>query len=252
MQSSEICAVVCVKERSVKEYLNGLVKLNECLGAISVTSLCNSLHYWSYIESAVLTDVQVGIEKDNILQLLDGYNNYDPKIKRILYKALWWFRSFKHSSLSGQDSPSSFAHYIGLWNSFENIVKAINVINPIKRKSEVEKNEYLELYLKNLNSNITLKDINHLYKECFEPGIRPQILNSLHYCFGEQFGDEFFNKIYSQSVDNGFYFIRNMIDHGIFIESDFEHSKKVEIAIKDFEMMLNNMFRKIFGLSQIS
>ena len=63
---SKIMAIISVKERNVNEYLNRLTKLNECLGAISVTSLCNSLHCWSYIESTVVTDVFVGIEKDTV------------------------------------------------------------------------------------------------------------------------------------------------------------------------------------------
>lgn len=250
---TKIIALVDVNERTTKEYKNATKRLNELMGAISVTSLCNSIHYWSYIESAITTDVLVEIKKDNITQFLDSYNKYtSEKVKRHLYKALWWHRSFKHSSSSGQKRPSNFAHFTGLWNAFENIIIVVNHIKPIKEISEEDKKEYLKNYLKNKHENITLGDIKHLYNTCCSnSGFKTKAQNALEYCFGEQIGSEYFNRLYNKSnKNNGFYYIRNMIDHGGFIEGDFDHSKVVEVIIGEFEDMINNMLRKLFDFPQ--
>lgn len=129
------------------------------------------------------------------------------------------------------------AVFAGYWNAFECLVEAVETLSPYPRPTRDEKKQAIDVRLKKAGTDVDSGDIEYLYREVVDPGLRRKAEHAIRQCAGEKADDLIGHCFEYDPANQGLYAIRNCINHGT-----------VDVDDPETVMMIGSRFRHLFVL----
>lgn len=235
-------AKVRVSHRDRASLLDGINRVEKFLSAWRMTDWGGAaIKYWChfFVESSAVESCLDARKLSDIKKALSITEQYTDHQQMLIYQATWWLRQCE-IPIYNNPNPAVFAEYLSYWNAFECLTEAVCDRWKPEKLTTDEKNKVIHDY-EAKHQPLTSKDINKLYNEVVNLGLRGLVKHALTICFsvvGAQYYAECFTK---HPKDSRLYQVRNDIAHGNIVEYDLESRLRVEGAHPRLWMIVTNM-----------
>ena len=235
-------AKVRVSQKDMAGLFDGINRVEKFLSAWRMTEWGGAAtQYWCHFFQRSVGIVScLDIKKINdIKKALSIVEQYTDRQQTLIYEASWWLRQYETPFYNNQN-PSVFNEYLSYWNAFECLTEAVcDIYKPAKRTKK-EKDRAIQDY-EAKHKPLKNEDIDKLYNEVVNPGLRGLVKHALTMCFGVV-GDQYYAECFTkQPKDLCLYQVRNDIAHGNIVEYDFKTRLRVERAHQRLWMIVTNM-----------
>jgi hypothetical protein len=159
--------------------------------------------------------------------------------------ALFWVREPGRSFLEFPRS-STLRTYSPYWNAFECLVEAVCVVRPAGRLSKTEKQARIDQHLQLSGGEMSVEQLQKLYREVINPGFVGRASHALIACFGEQQGGSYVEECFRlPKSEDRLYDIRNAINHGEIDAENPTELLRVESRLRRLWFIVWGMFGRI-------
>lgn len=240
-------ATVNVGEKSVPAIIDAIRRINVLLGAWTLVEWGNgTLGWWSHITHNSNKGAIIKLEHEYLDQAIYSVINLPNKLRQKVDAALYWVREPQNLNIECHRN-NLLRIYVSYWNAFECLIEAINILYPLPKLSNIEKQRQLDAFIKAKNGKLTSDDIEKCYKDIVNPGFVGKASHALKVCFPEEAGmyiDECF-----QILDhrNRLYNIRNAINHGNIDAENPEELMRIDSRLSRLWMIVWKIFSKIIN-----
>jgi hypothetical protein len=172
----------------------------------------------------------------------------DSKVRKKVEAALYWIRAEKNLFLEDY-STDLLRVYSGYWNAFECLVEAVNLSSPRTELTPLEKQNKIDLVLKQERGKITPRVLEDIYRSIINPGFVAKASHALNVCFQEK-GINYINECFQVTPkEDRLYDIRNAINHGNLDAENLEELVRIEDKLERLWLIIWHIFSKLITFS---
>lgn len=238
-------ATVKVKGKNAEELIDAERRINIALGVWSLlTCNANAIGWWSIVTHGLPGGTQTPVDTEKWTSHVDHLSKLHPDVLSKIRAALYWIREPRNLLMHSYRSDL-LSRYAGLWNAFECLMAAVCLLKPQPKKSKKEKQEHIDSVITERQGKPTLRDIEQLYQEIVNPGIKAKSKHVLEICFPDDF-DEYVRQCFNlPDKSNELYQIRNDINHGSVDAENIDEYIRIEARIAKLYTIVWEMFKWI-------
>jgi hypothetical protein len=206
-------ARVHVPDKSVAAVKDATRRLNLLIGLLSCTNQGAPIRWWSYVTHAGGGGVGYKIQAEKPLKLLALVDLLPKEVRQTVTAAMYWIRE-PRGMLLEHNRTDHLAVYAGYWNAFECLVEAANLITPLEKLDRGKKKEQIKERLAQVSDEVGPGDIEEIYREVVNPGLRSKAEHAIKLCAGDAAADLIRECFDVEPEEQQLYRLRNAINHG--------------------------------------
>jgi len=243
-------ADVSVEEKTVTAVKDAARRLNLLVGVLCLSHTGMPIRWYSPLFSYGSTwSAFASLDALAANKAVEQINKLPEKVKRKVTAALFWIRQPRNMSHE-HVRDDHFQSYAGYWSAFECLVKAVNILSPQDSRTSTQKNDGLTNRLSALPAPLSVGDIDTLYKEFVNPGLRQKAEHAIKICMGGR-AEHFITQCFaSEPAEQQLYKIRNDINHGNVDIDDPEIRMIVESRLMVLWELVFNLLHGVLALNE--
>lgn len=240
-----LAARVSVDSRTIDQIVDAARRINILLGAWTLVTWGNApIGWWSHLSHGGGGGVKESIEHPELDPALAGVVRLPAKVRRKVEAAMYWIREPGRGILEHYRS-NILRKYSALWNAFECLVDAVNLIVPQTKLSKLEKKVAIDLFIQDRGGRLTPQEVEHCYLTIVNPGFVGKAHHALAICFGDH-AQKYVKECFTFTPkSNQLYQIRNAINHGEIDAENPDELLRVEARISRLFIIAWGMFGRL-------
>jgi len=240
-------ATVTVREKSVAALLDAARRVNVLLGCFVLIQWGNcGCGWWSHLTHGTGGGASWSrVASSDWMTAISSVLRMPPSVRRPIDAALYWFRSAR-ALTSDSQRGELIRHYAALWNAFECLVEAVNVLRPMNKLSKTQKQRRIDTFLGERKGQLTPADVDQLYRDIVNPGLVGQASHALGIVFGQSDGEYYTRQCFKLTdKSRRLYGIRNAINHGTIDAENPKEMARVESRLGVLQILVLGMFGRL-------
>lgn len=221
-------ARVKVREKTLAEVLDATARLNTFLGVWTAIDWGNrGLGWWCHLTHGTMAGIVGSIEKEGLVEALDGVEALVPEVRRKVRAALYWMRE-PMQMMMDKFRSDTLRVYAGYWNAFECLVDATCLVMPQSKMTKQQKLDGIAQFIADHEGKPDVDALTECYRSFVDSGFVAKASHAMRACVPERADGYIVECFRISPKQERLYAIRNAINHG-----DIDSDSLQELALVD-------------------
>jgi hypothetical protein len=214
----------------------------------SYTNQGSPVRWWSHIVSPSGGGLIFDLADHDPNITLSLIELLPPQVRKRVTAALYWIRE-PRGMVREHHRSDQLAVYAGYWNAFECLVDAADDLVPRVRSTRSAKIAAIQTRLQQAGPSFGPADVEALYREIVDPGLRVKAEHALHVCVPLEAAHFLKQAFDYEPKDHRLYTIRNAINHGTIDVDDPETVMFIETRFVELWKLVFLMLKGVLHVN---